>query len=149
MQKRNISTTKYQPSEARPPDEIKIEETENCWEVFLSIILQTFGIDSKLKSKFWEVLKNQNLENLAKNILHAAKGKDWPRTTMLLRKFLTQLASPKTLRLLETAIGKEAFEKILKTFGSRFVPWLGWGLMALCFVTSLSTNWERLRKCHF
>lgn len=147
LQKHDVKTTQYDSKAVRPPDEVIAKESMNCWEVFLDVLLETFQIDAKTRDVFWSVLKELKLDALAEQIARAVRARDLPRATMLLRKFLTLLSSPKALALLESKIGKDAFRRMLKTFASRFVPWLGWLVMAGALASSLWENWPRLEKC--
>jgi len=147
MRRLTITTTKPQQSDARKPDEVKVSAAESCWEVLRDVLVDSFGLDATARKAFGEYLKKAGLEKVANAVAQAAKTKDWPRATILLRSFFTQLTSRGTLKALETAIGPEAFKRLLRTFASRFVPWLGWGLMAGAVVTALWNNRERLEKC--
>jgi len=148
MLRNQISSTTLPPEKEIPsPLNIKVEDTDNCWEVFLSIFLATFGIDSKLKNNIAKFLDERGLRSLVQDILKASKKQDWPRATMLLRKFFIILTSPGIINALEETIGSKAFAKILKTFANKLVPYLGWALMAASFITSIWINWNRLVKC--
>lgn len=148
MRSYDVSATRFDEKATKPPEAVKIKAEEHCWEVFLSILLDTFEIDMKARGAFWAALKDQKLDRVAEQIGRAARRKDWPRTTLLLRKFLTRLSGRKMLALLEDKIGKEAVRKMLRTFASRFVPWLGWLVMAGALATSLFNNRSRLEKCN-
>ncbi|MGF2685825.1 hypothetical protein ACQUWM_04940 [Marinobacter sp. DUT-3] len=149
MQQFDVSTTKYVADAMRDPREIEIETSKTCGEVLVLILLETFGIGHGVRKQVTDALEKRGLYTLANEIGQAAKLKDWVRATMLLRKFFISLSNEKTLELLEKAIGEDAFRKVLKSMASRFVPWLGWGLMAASFATSLNANWDRLQECEW
>jgi len=147
MQEFHVRTTKYVADVVRDPGEIRVEESKTCGEVLVRVLLETFGIDQSVRKKVTDFLTKRELYALAKEIGRAAKGKNWLKATMLLRKFFVLLTTEETLILFEQAIGKKAFKKFLGTVASRFVPWLGWGLIAASFATSLYANLDRLQEC--
>lgn len=132
---------------ARPPEKIIIKPQEQCSDVFVAILWDTFGFDVQMRADFRTFLKGRNLESLAKQIGQAARAEDWPRVALLLRKFLFELLGSEALAHLEKVIGKEALKKVLGVLASRFVPLIGWALLGIDLIRALQRNWPSLEKC--
>ena len=122
------------------------QDNETIEDVLLDIFLEKFGLERKVRKAFKKVVSKLKLERILTQIANAVRERKLIRLSRLLRVFLSKLFGSEALKILEKSIGKRAMRKLLVRVGARFIPYLGWTLLAASCVYVVIDNSDRLTR---